>query len=466
MKNSNNFFTVWKQVLLGFIGTSFLAMIIAGCAALLMPKSPEQAYRYYMAGAALLKEGNTDEALRNLRLATQLDSLKPEYFWKLGQAYMGLNWLSYIDVKDRFLSDSGISAKNLYKVSSKEILTDAVGSLKKAAALQPQAKYLLEMGEMLNSTGDDSSALNVFRQALTADPGAKLANFKIASIYYFKGQYDSVLAHYREELKLNPDAMNLAPHLIASAFEKVKSLDSAEVYFKRAVNNYAANKVPYENLGGFFERYKRYDDAISTFQQMVGKNIDTVTTVLGLNKIGDLFLGKTLESIAQNTGMNFINQAVDEYKKAIKFDSFNAEARRKLDIMTRMEKDVKNLPEKGKSLYQQGEMLFAVRNYQDAIRAYTQALETAPSHTASYLRLGDAFYFNNEPSRAVSEYKKAVALDSANVATWGYLANVYYNMKNYGQAVQAARKALEIEPRYKQAQAIIDRIRDEVKSEK
>ena len=445
--------------------TFFLAGMISGCAMLLMPKSPEQALHYYQAGVELLQNGDTDAALKNLRQAVQLDSLNPEYFWKLGQAYMGWQWLSYIDVKDNFLSDSGISAKYIYKVRSKDFLGDAVASMKKAAQLHPQAKYLLEIGEMLNSTGDDTSALDIFRQTVERFPEAQDVRFKIASVYYFRQQYDSVLAYYREELKVNMDAVNKAPHMIASAFENLKNLDSAQVYFGKAVTLFPRSRVPYENLGGFFERYKRYDEAIDTYRKMASQKIDTLSTLIALNKVGDVFVQKALDEAKGRYEKNFVVQAIENYKEVLSMDRFNREARRKLEIVSRIEQDVKGLQEKTGAMYARGEMFFALRQYEDAARVYQYAIDAAPKHVKSYIRLGDAYYFNNQYDKAINVYQKAIDIEPENVNTWGYLAYIYYESKDYGNAVKAAKKALELKPDYRQAQEILNLIREEMKQD-
>ncbi len=454
-----------KQVFCGIILTTLIIVTISGCAMLFMPKSPEQAFHYYQAGVELLRNGDTEAALQNLRQAVQLDSLKPEYFWRLGQAYMGWQWLSYVDVKDHFLSDSGISAKFIYQVRSKEFLNDAVANMKKAAQLQPQAKYLLEIGEMLNSTGDDASALDIFRQTVEQFPQAEDARFKIASVYYFRQQYDSVLAYYREELKVNMEAVNKAPHMIASAFENLKNLDSAQVYFSKAVTLFPESRIPYENLGGFYERYKRYDEAIDTYRAMASQKIDTLSTLIALNKVGDVFVQKALDEAKGRYEKNFVVQAIENYKEVLSIDRFNREARRKLDIVSRIERDVKGLQEKTGAMYARGEMFFALRQYEDAIRVYQYAIEASPKHVPTYLRLGDAYYFNNQFDKAVEEYQKATDIEPDNVNTWGYLAYIYYESKDYGKAVQAAKRALELKPDYRQAQEIINRIKEEIKLE-
>lgn len=86
-------------------------------------------------------------------------------------------------------------------------------------------------------------------------------------------------------------------------------------------------------------------------------------------------------------------------------------------------------------------------NYQEAIIAFTAAIEIEPRQVPAYVKRGDAYVLSGETEpnleAAKADYEKAIALDETNVEAYLGLAEVYIRQGNYEMAQEVLRRGLE-----------------------
>ena len=93
-------------------------------------------------------------------------------------------------------------------------------------------------------------------------------------------------------------------------------------------------------------------------------------------------------------------------------------------------------------LIQEGEI-------QEGQEAFNKSLQTRTSKSAqkdNWVLLGYTYQSKELFSQAVDAYKKAIELDPQDVITWGRLGEAYYFQGKANEAIDALRKALEIDP--------------------
>jgi tetratricopeptide (TPR) repeat protein len=92
------------------------------------------------------------------------------------------------------------------------------------------------------------------------------------------------------------------------------------------------------------------------------------------------------------------------------------------------------------------------RLFDQAIEAYTKALDFRPFYADAYAGLGDANAAKGNFDGAVAAYQKALTHNPLNPRVHVSLGKIYYNEKQlYYEAVNAYKKAIELDGRYVEA---------------
>lgn len=99
---------------------------------------------------------------------------------------------------------------------------------------------------------------------------------------------------------------------------------------------------------------------------------------------------------------------------------------------------------KMKDLFEYGAALVQMENkeYQEADRSLRRALAINPDVADYHLALGDVNFYQKIPSLAVSEYEKALALDTASTEVFFHWAEACLEMKEYTCAIEKLRIVL------------------------
>ncbi len=86
-------------------------------------------------------------------------------------------------------------------------------------------------------------------------------------------------------------------------------------------------------------------------------------------------------------------------------------------------------------------------NYEEAIIAFTAAIEIDPKQSSTYVGRGDACIGSGETEKhlttAQADYERAIELDATDVSAWLGLADVYIRLRDYVGAEDVLRQAPE-----------------------
>ena len=89
------------------------------------------------------------------------------------------------------------------------------------------------------------------------------------------------------------------------------------------------------------------------------------------------------------------------------------------------------------------------RLFDQAIEAYTKALEIRPFYADAHVGLGDAKAAKGEVDGAVAAYQRALSFNPVNAKVHVSLGKLYYSEKGiYYESVQAYKKAIDLDPGY------------------
>jgi tetratricopeptide (TPR) repeat protein len=107
-------------------------------------------------------------------------------------------------------------------------------------------------------------------------------------------------------------------------------------------------------------------------------------------------------------------------------------------------------------------MLSPRRLYDQAIDAYQKALALRPHYAEAQVGLGDAKAAKGDHEGAIGHYQKALGVDPLNARVHFSLGKIYYGEKGlYYEAVQAYKKAIELDPYFLDARMGLGEIYEE-----
>ncbi|RHW38640.1 tetratricopeptide repeat protein [Lysinibacillus yapensis] len=90
-----------------------------------------------------------------------------------------------------------------------------------------------------------------------------------------------------------------------------------------------------------------------------------------------------------------------------------------------------------------GIVAFQEKRYEDAAKAFTQAIENNPSQAIGYVNFGNLLAAMNDVERAERFFQKAISVDESAATAYYGLANLYYNAERYIEAAKLYQKAIE-----------------------
>ena len=80
-----------------------------------------------------------------------------------------------------------------------------------------------------------------------------------------------------------------------------------------------------------------------------------------------------------------------------------------------------------------------------ALKIYSKKLKLFPNDWKARFRYAFALYFNNKKMEAIKEFERIIKQDPDNVFSYGYIATIYGEMNEVDEAIDYAKKALEVD---------------------
>ena len=89
--------------------------------------------------------------------------------------------------------------------------------------------------------------------------------------------------------------------------------------------------------------------------------------------------------------------------------------------------------------------------YDQAIQAFSKAIEINPRNTSAYINRGLSWYYKGDYNQAIADYTKALDInpyhaDAYNNLAWALAICPDYRLRNGAKAVEVAQKAVELNP--------------------
>jgi Ca-activated chloride channel family protein len=99
----------------------------------------------------------------------------------------------------------------------------------------------------------------------------------------------------------------------------------------------------------------------------------------------------------------------------------------------------------------QGLELYNSGKYEEAVRAYRQAVKIKPDYAEAHNNLGDAYLQLKQYKKAVEAYKQAIRYKPDLASAYGNMGAAYYKQGEHQRALEAYKEAVRIDPKFSAA---------------
>ncbi len=294
-----------------------------------------------------------------------------------------------------------------------------------ALALKPDyARAHVNVGQALAARGDAAAAAAHYAQALEIDPASAMAHYDLGLLLAGEGKLDDAIRHYRAAIRSDPGYAKAYNNLGWALAEEGK-VDAAVAEYRQALRRDPAMAAAHNNLGVALERLGRPGEAVEQYAAAVRLIPDDAKARFNYaGALGDAGRG---------------DEAIAQYREAARL-----------------------APELPQARYALGAALAARGRAREAIAEYRAALRSKADWPEVERDLAWLLATADEPG--LREPREAVALaESAERGTAGkdpevlrVLAAAYAAADRFGDATQAAERALELARRGNRATLVED----------
>lgn len=105
-------------------------------------------------------------------------------------------------------------------------------------------------------------------------------------------------------------------------------------------------------------------------------------------------------------------------------------------------------PNNAQFYYDRGASYIKLEEYTKAVDDYTKSIELNERFSGAYNNRGYTYNILNEYSKAIADYNRAIELDPNHAETYSNRGYTYYNLGEYSNAIADYDKAIELKPKY------------------
>ncbi|KMT22089.1 tetratricopeptide repeat protein [Clostridium cylindrosporum] len=414
---------------------------------------------YYYLGRLYSLKGYFKESVKYLTDAIRRDGSNAEYYYHRGMDYIQL--MEYSDAIVDFTMGIKINSGNSsefyfsrgYSYLSLKEYENAIRDFDKLIELGVNTKsaYYNKATAYLNMNMY-SEAILCLNKVIEEDESFQGAFYDRAFCYKQLGDYEKAIVDYEKALEINPKYDAFYYELTRVYFDKgdfdkvLETLDRAE----KSNPNWPYKTFAYTLKGDiYYNKKHNLDDSIENYT----KSIDLSPTAYAYIQRGRCYQDK-----------NEYELSIKDFDFALEIDSKNASAyfRKAIsyEAMENMDKAIEyyslaieNSKDSMKEVYynSRGCCYGYMKDYENAIIDFKEAINISPSSKDAYGNLALAYKAENDIEKAIECYENIIKIDSNDENIYYSIATLYLEIRKYKEAKDYFTLAINVNPNLEEA---------------
>lgn len=240
--------------------------------------------------------------------------------------------------------------------------------------------------------------------------------------FYQKGMYNRAIDSFRISIRLNPSAGTVHYNL-AKAYDAAGLQKKATAEYKKAILFDSSFLWPYEALAEKYFRQKRYEEAIAILKTAPSDASDDQSANHLINHVSSEYIA------------HLLNTAMDTYSSGDRQKAYRL-----------LDKVLKANPNLALTYYVLGYFYYNDNQPDAAKERLYEAVRRDKKFFHAHKLLGDIYFEERDFDEAVAEYGKALVIDGRDVTLLNNLGLALMNLERYKDALNFIEKAVMLSP--------------------
>jgi tetratricopeptide (TPR) repeat protein len=452
-----------------------------GCFQTATELHPHDVWYWYNLASAYTSLGVLDKAHEILKHTLDLDPAHAHSWAKLGQVLRQQSRLDdaiYAYEQAIKLEPTYAWAHNGLGLAQKMIgrTRDALNSFRRAARYQPRAvMHWYSLTEMYVDLGQVQDALEPALEATRVDPSHPLSWAKLGQVLRHLKRYDEALEAYDKSLAIDP-SLTWAVNGRGIVLEQMERYEEALGCYATAAQQAPEDVWHWYNQGNVLVMMERFGEAVEPLQRAL--DIDPTNarcwarlskSLRHLNRLDESLeasqratalaeqqpwawseLGATLEMQGRHV------DALDAYRKAVELSDDPFYTYKQTDLLSQIGKNqtacelleaaLQREPDNAQLWGKYGQALRRMRRLDEALVAYTRAIDLDPDDAWAWGGRGLTLGEFNRHREALDSFDKALALNQEDPWLWYNRAEELLALNRPHEALDSLQHALKRRP--------------------
>ena len=314
--------------------------------------------------------------------------------------------------------------------------------LNKAVTLSAKAsdgERLLIQATEAGANANPTKQKETLEQLVAAYPNDERAHFNLGGYYFGQQDFTQAIGHYKKATELAPD-YSTAWNILGYAYRQNEAYADAENAFKKYIELIPNDPNPYDSYAELLLKMGRFDEAIVQYNKALSIEPNFVNSHFGI-AAALAYEGKASEAQAELQKMMSKARSDGERRTALFGQMVVAADSGKLDqALAEVEQQyalgqkTNDLPAMAGDLQLKGNILLEMGRFDDARKAYEQALKTTTDSNLSANNKANAALFHHYNLARVAIAKNDLATAKTETETFRKGAEAAKNANQVKQA--------------------------------
>lgn len=356
--------------------------------------------------------------------------------------------------------DPNFALAHLNRANSSPTAKEFFEHLKHAVDHSAQAsdgeRMLIQAAEA-GANGNPTKQKEILDKLVAAYPNDERAHFTLGGYYFGQQEYAQAISHYKKATELAP-TYSTAFNILGYAYRQNEQYADAETAFKKYIELIPNDPNPYDSYAELLLKMGRFDEAIVQYNKALAIEPNFINSYFGI-AAALTYKGKAADAAAELQKITDKARTDGERRTALFGQMVVAADTGKLDqALAEVEKQyalgqkTNDVPAMAGDLQLKGNILLEMGRYDDAKKAYEEALRITESNASLSQELKDnTALFHHYNLARVAIGKKDFATAKTETETFKKGAEAAKNQNQIKQVHELAGMTALAEKNYDQA---------------